>query len=249
MTLIAVYGPTPVARGDPAMRGPRRGRFRRSPGAEPHHLQDRTAARDDWRLRTARRNARSARTVLRDLGQGVRVSLVVGRCRCRRDARRRSGRGAEREIRPDCEMLQGIGETYFLSTMASMLARAVLEQGRDEEALAWTETAERSAAEDDVEAQVDWRCVRALILARRGALEEAEALARKAVELAIQTEASAIRASTLSDLATVLCMPSAPKRRAKPSPMRSPSIRRKGTSRRWRVRKSPSPRSSKEKGA
>ena len=43
---------------------------------------------------------------------------------------------AEREIRPECEMLEGMGETYFLSTMAAMLARAVQEQGRDEEALA-----------------------------------------------------------------------------------------------------------------
>ena len=111
---------------------------------------------------------------------------------------------AERELRPDCEMLQGIGETYFLSTMAAVLARAVLEQGRDEEALALTETAEKSAADDDVDAQVHWRCVRALILARRARFDQAEALVRKALDLAIQTEAPALRASTLADLATVL---------------------------------------------
>jgi Flp pilus assembly protein TadD len=101
-------------------------------------------------------------------------------------------------------MLEGIGETFFLATMAAMLARAVLEQGRDEEALVLTETAERSAADDDIDAQIHWRCVRALILARRGAFDEAEALVRKALDLAVETEAPALRASTLADLATVL---------------------------------------------
>ena len=111
---------------------------------------------------------------------------------------------AERELRPDCEMLQRLGETYFLSTMAATLAQAVLEQGRDEEAMALTKTAETSAAADDLEAQADWRCVRALILGRRGELAEAEAVARAGRELAFQTEAPAMRGSTLSALATVL---------------------------------------------
>jgi tetratricopeptide (TPR) repeat protein len=152
---------------------------------------------------TARKNVQSARSVLRDLGQGVRaasssydvavVEMLAG-----------DAAGAEREIRPDCEMLQGIGETYFLSTMASLLARAVLNQGRDDEALTWTETAERSAAEDDVDAQVHWRRVRSLILARKGSLAEAEAVARKGLELAVQTEDLSLRAAALADLAAVL---------------------------------------------
>ncbi|HEX2542640.1 MAG TPA: adenylate/guanylate cyclase domain-containing protein [Caldimonas sp.] len=154
---------------------------------------------------TARRNAQSARAVLRDLGQGVRaasasldlaiVELIAG-----------DPAAAEREVRPDCEMLQGMGETYFLSTMAAMLARAVRDQGRDDEALELTKTAESTAADDDVDAQVDWRSVRAPILARNGALSEAEALARQAVELAMQTEAPTLRATALWDLATVLSL-------------------------------------------
>jgi tetratricopeptide (TPR) repeat protein len=152
---------------------------------------------------TARTNAASARSVLRDLGHGVRaamssidvavVEMLAG-----------DPAAAERELRPDCEMLQRLGETFFLSTMVTTLARAVLEQGRDEEAMALTETAETSAADDDLETQADWRCVRAVILARRGELAEAEALARAGRELAFKTEAPAIRASTLYDLAIVL---------------------------------------------
>jgi hypothetical protein len=41
-------------------------------------------------------------------------------------------------------------------------------QGRDEEALALTRTAEAAAHDDDVEAQVLWRATRAPILARAG---------------------------------------------------------------------------------
>ena len=138
---------------------------------------------------TARRKATSARSVLRDLGPGVRaavssidvavVELLAG-----------DPVAAERELRPDCEMLERLGETFFLSTMVTTLAQALLEQGRDEEAMALTKTAETSAAADDLEAQADWRCVRALVLGRRGELAE--------------SSNSAVSESTLSALATVL---------------------------------------------
>ena len=84
------------------------------------------------------------------------------------------------------------------------LARAVLAQGRDEEALTWIETAERTAAEDDIDAQAESRCIRALILARKGSIAEAVALVRKGVELAAQLETPALRGASLADLATVL---------------------------------------------
>ncbi len=151
----------------------------------------------------ARTSVMAARAVLRDLGQAVRaasssldvaiVELLAG-----------DPAGAEREIRPDCEMLEAIGETYFLSSMAATLARALLAQGRGDEALTWVETAERTAGGDDIDAQAECRCVRALILARAGSLDEAEALARKGVELAAQLETPALRGASLGDLATVL---------------------------------------------
>ena len=135
----------------------------------------------------AREMCRRARAVLRDLGQGVRaasasfdlamIELLSG-----------DPAAAEREVRPDCEMLEKIGETFFLSSMAAVLARAVREQGRDDEALEVTRLAEKSAAPNDIDAQVAWRCIRAPILARAGALEEAEALMRAAVDMAKQTE-------------------------------------------------------------
>ena len=97
-----------------------------------------------------------------------------------------------------------MGETYFLSTMAALLARAVREQGRDDEALALTGHRRSDAADDDVDAQALWRCVRAPILARRGELGEAEALARAGLDLALQQETPALRGTAHSDLAAVL---------------------------------------------
>jgi hypothetical protein len=51
-----------------------------------------------------------------------------------------------------------------------------------------------------------WRVVRAPLLARAGHLAEAEALARSAVSLALQTEAVDLQADALAELAGVLKM-------------------------------------------
>jgi len=158
---------------------------------------------------TAREMCLRARAVLRDLGLGVRaasasldlavIELLAG-----------DAAAAEREVRADCEMLERLGETFFLSTMAALLARAVREQGRYDEALELTRLAERNAAADDIDAQVLWRSVRAPILARAGALEEAEALARASLDMARQTEVPGLHASALSDLASVLFLAKRP---------------------------------------
>ena len=144
-----------------------------------------------------------ARALLRDLGQGLRlatasldsgmVELLAG-----------DPVAAERELRPDYDTLVAMGNSYSLSTMAALLARAVREQGRDEEALALTVTAESKTADDDVDSQVLWRCIRAPILARSGRIEEAEALVRTALDLSRQTDVPVLQASALYELAAVL---------------------------------------------
>jgi class 3 adenylate cyclase/tetratricopeptide (TPR) repeat protein len=160
-------------------------------------------AMNDEDVDEARSMCRSARDVLRDLGRGVRaasasldlaaIELLAG-----------DAAAAEREVRPDCELLEKMGETFFLSTMAAMLARAVREQGRDDEALEITRLAERTAAPNDMDAQALWRSVRAPILARSGAHEEAEALARASIGMAKQLDTPALHASAWSELAAVL---------------------------------------------
>jgi class 3 adenylate cyclase/tetratricopeptide (TPR) repeat protein len=151
----------------------------------------------------ARAEYGAARAVLDDLGQGMHaassamdlavIELLAG-----------DAAAAERALRGDYEKLEAMGESFYLSTMASLLARAVRDQGRDEEALALTRTAESIAADDDADAQVLWRCTRAPILARAGSADEAEALARQALTLARSTDVVALRAEALAELAAVL---------------------------------------------
>jgi ATP/maltotriose-dependent transcriptional regulator MalT len=151
----------------------------------------------------ARAMIRRARTMLHDLGAGVRavkasidlatVEMLAG-----------DPAGAERELRADCDMLEKMGETFFLSSARVLLAHAVREQGRDEEALEITRLAEKTSAPNDIEAQVLWRCIRAPILARAGAQQEAETLLRAALAMATQTEMPGPQATAWSELANVL---------------------------------------------
>jgi class 3 adenylate cyclase/tetratricopeptide (TPR) repeat protein len=153
----------------------------------------------------ARSLYRRARAAMQDLGQGVRaasmgidlvsIELLAGDLRA-----------AEREVRSDSDFLQRMGETFFFATMTALLARLVRDQGRDAEALELSEVARAAAAPDDVDAQLLWRSIQAPILARGGQAARAESLAREALDLARQTEAPALHADVLSELAEVLAL-------------------------------------------
>ena len=153
----------------------------------------------------ARSLYRQGRATLRDLGRGVtaaqtgvdvaRVELLAGDLAT-----------AEREVRADCDFLAKAGEAYFLSTVAAVLARVLRAQGRDDEAWDASKMAEDAATEDDVDAQVQWRSVRAPIMARRGDLVEAERLAREALQLASGAEVPLLLAEAHADLAEVLAL-------------------------------------------
>jgi class 3 adenylate cyclase/tetratricopeptide (TPR) repeat protein len=155
-------------------------------------------------LQPARELYRHARALLRDLGQGV-FAASTGIDLARVELHGGDLAAAEREVRADHDYLAEKGETYLLSTMAALLARIVRDQGgRDAEALALTQAAEAASAEDDLEALALWRMVRAPIVARTGRFEDAEALARHAVEFARRTEAPMLQADALAELAAVL---------------------------------------------
>jgi len=146
---------------------------------------------------------RRGREVLQDLGQAVPAAstgidvLLAGLITGDLEA-------VEREVKPDYEFLANARETFFLSTMAALLARVVRDQGRDAEALALTEKAEAASAPEDVESQAAWRSVRAPILARMGRLGEAEDLARSAVKFSRESDSLPLQGDTLVELAEVL---------------------------------------------
>lgn len=154
-------------------------------------------------LDAARVLYRRARATLRDLGQGV-YAASTGIDLARVELHGGDLELALREVQADCDFLAGKGETYFLSTMAALLARLARERGDDAQALAFSMTAEQATADDDTESQALWRMVRAPILARTGDLAQAEELARSALALVRQTESPMLQADALAELAEVL---------------------------------------------
>ena len=111
---------------------------------------------------------------------------------------------AEVELRKAYDTLKEAGERGFLSTVAARLADAIYKQDRLDEASVLTDESQAAGAADDMSTQVAVRRVRAKILARRGHHEDAQILARRAVELAQGTEYYQLWTEALTDLAEVL---------------------------------------------
>jgi tetratricopeptide (TPR) repeat protein len=111
---------------------------------------------------------------------------------------------AERELGWGYGVLEEIGETQNFPDLAAKLSDAFYAQGRDERALELSKVSEAATAPDDLSPGVQWRAVRAKLLAGQGDLEQAEALAREAVALAAETDFLVLRGDALMDLAEVL---------------------------------------------
>jgi tetratricopeptide (TPR) repeat protein len=90
------------------------------------------------------------------------------------------------------------------ANLLAVLAEAAHAQGRDDEALEWSEVSERVTAPGDLYPQVRWRSARAKALARLDRFDEAERLAREAVALAEQTDFLDVHGDAQMALAQVL---------------------------------------------
>jgi tetratricopeptide (TPR) repeat protein len=97
-----------------------------------------------------------------------------------------------------------MGEKAFVSSLAALLAEVLYRQQSHDEAKTFVDRSEETAAPDDLAAQIAWRTVRAKILAATGRLEDAEALARRAVSLAGETDWSNDHAAACVALGEVL---------------------------------------------
>ena len=111
---------------------------------------------------------------------------------------------AEAELRRDYQALEQMGERNYIATTAGFLAEALYAQGRYDESSAFARTSSEVSADDDVAAQFHWRAVTAKLLARAGRLDEAEDMAREALEIIRRSEEIDSQASALLDLGEVL---------------------------------------------
>jgi tetratricopeptide (TPR) repeat protein len=112
----------------------------------------------------------------------------------------------EETLHAGYRQLEEMGGTGPQVNVATMLARVRLLRGRIDEAEELTRICERLAAPEQADAQVKWRSIRAIAMARRGELPEAERLAREAVYLAGRTDQLDPRAEAHLDLAEVLLL-------------------------------------------
>jgi class 3 adenylate cyclase len=162
---------------------------------------------------TARALYAEAEEILEDLGFRVRMA---GRAMIYGDIERLAGNlpAGEAKMRWACEVLEQMGETGRLSTLAGILADIVYRQGRYDEADGLAELSKRVTARDDLASQMLWRSVRAKIAARRGDFEVAQALAQKAAALAESTDAFGLHGDVRMDLAEVLSLAGRPEEAA-----------------------------------
>jgi class 3 adenylate cyclase/tetratricopeptide (TPR) repeat protein len=113
---------------------------------------------------------------------------------------------AERAYRRCYEILDETGHEGYKSTAAASLAGVLCTLGRFDEAEEYALIAQHVAPDDDLASQVLGRSAQALVHASRGELEEAERLARKAVQMCEEAEWPAARGDVRMDLARVLRM-------------------------------------------
>jgi tetratricopeptide (TPR) repeat protein len=113
---------------------------------------------------------------------------------------------AERNFRQAYEGLERLGERGFRSTLAALLARAIYEQGRYEEAERFIQISEEAGGSDDVATVVISRSILGKVLARQDRIDQGEAVARGALELAETTDDLVMRGDTYVDLAEILSL-------------------------------------------
>jgi tetratricopeptide (TPR) repeat protein len=111
---------------------------------------------------------------------------------------------AERALRESCEILERMNEKSYLSTVFANLGEAVYRQGRLDEAERYSTLSEELGSSDDLVNEASWRLLRAKVLAARGDLRGAEALARRAVEIAARSDYVETLAGAWLDLAGIL---------------------------------------------
>ena len=110
----------------------------------------------------------------------------------------------EAELRPAYDSLKAIGEKSHFSSIAHALANVVYAEGRYDEAEQLTRDCEAACRENDVHSQVLWRSIRARVFAQRHEFDEAERLAREAIEFAATSDFLPAHAEASEDLAEVL---------------------------------------------
>ena len=155
------------------------------------------------RAERARELASSSTAVFEEVAPGPRVAiarqyagfaeLILG-----------DGTRAERELRKSFELLERLGERAVASTVAALLARALVELDRGDEAELLSSLALEWSGPEDIATQSYARSAHACALVARGAEDEARHQALQAVELSSASDFVNLRGDAAYALAVVL---------------------------------------------
>jgi DNA-binding SARP family transcriptional activator len=151
---------------------------------------------------TARQLLRRSDEILGDLGRSL--DVATSHVPAMVDLLAGDAQSAEVSLRTGYDALAEIGERVFRPTIAALLARALLEQRRIDEAEALARESAEMADPGDIVTHMYWRRVSALIHAEHGDHAAAEELVREAVALASDTDFVIDHGDALVDLADVL---------------------------------------------
>jgi tetratricopeptide (TPR) repeat protein len=110
---------------------------------------------------------------------------------------------AERVLERGYASLHAMGGKFLLAGVAGLLGRVNHAQGRFDKVEEHSRTVESLADTDDIDAQTEWRCLRALSLAHDGKTDEAVELAKAGVELSRAADAPLLLAGALVTLGEV----------------------------------------------
>jgi tetratricopeptide (TPR) repeat protein len=203
MGLITVFGPVPAAEGIERCRALRQ-RVADHPLASASLLRREAVLEAmQGRLDVARALHSEGRRAVDDLGyRWASANVVFGEW----ELEMLSGapERAEATARASLEVYEEMDATNEGSTAAALLAVALAQQGRHDQAIQYADLAAEWAAPDDIASQVGHLRARAHVLAARGELERAETAAREAVRLSDRSDDISQRGDALVDLAAVL---------------------------------------------
>jgi tetratricopeptide (TPR) repeat protein len=107
-------------------------------------------------------------------------------------------------LRPFCDLLEELGQRFYLSSVAPMLGRELCALGRYDEAERSAQLVRALDVRQNVLGQALWRQVQARVRAARGERAQAEALAREAVAIIERTDGLNFQGDAFCDLAEVL---------------------------------------------
>jgi class 3 adenylate cyclase/tetratricopeptide (TPR) repeat protein len=154
------------------------------------------------RVDEARGRSRASREYLEERGLRMRVGdhgLVVGTV----EDMAGDLEAADRAFAEAIGILQSIGETGVLSTLAAMRAMVLYRLGRRQETEAAIRLAQETGAPNDIATQVHWRIAAAQLAADDGRLADAERIIGEAVELVEPTDYLELRGGAFEALAHV----------------------------------------------